>query len=566
MGRHSFLLNMKFILSIAWLALATAVWGQREPFHGRDSLERIAHGAAADTIRIQAYIALTEKAADNSPDAAFPYCRRALDLSLRAHYPPGLENAYGWMAYLSEQKGRIRQALDYYGKALGISRQIGDRKNESTVLNNIAAIYKDQGEVIRALEIDQQCLRIKREIGDKAGMSSTYNNIGLIFAGQGKIDQALDYYSKALKIEEDLRDQEGIATGLQNIAAVYKDQREYDKAREYLLRALRINRHSGRRYDTGYTLNSLGLLYGQMGDGDTAVRYLDDALAVRRDIGDTQGIAYTLKNIGNVYRKRGFLADAEKAFGESLRNFEKVGDKSGLAAISNLLGETAELRNDPKQAEAFYERSLALSKELGYPANISDAAKNLQQLYRKQSRWKQALDMNDMYITMRDSVENDKTRRAAIRTQFEYDYQEKARARKLAHERLVAEEERRQNIQYALIAAGILSLIVLFLLVSQTVVVNTKMIRFFGVITLLVVFEFLNMLLHPMLEHATRHDTILMLLALVCIASLLVPMHHRIEHWAVNALVEKNKRIRQRRIKPKPEKTEEPLTEITDGV
>ncbi len=35
-----------------------------------------------------------------------------------------------------------------------------------------------------------------------------------------------------------------------------------------------------------------------------------------------------------------------------------------------------------------------------------------------------------------------------------------------------------------------------------------------------------------------------MLLALVCIAALLVPLHHKIEKWAVTKLVEKNKKIR----------------------
>jgi len=34
------------------------------------------------------------------------------------------------------------------------------------------------------------------------------------------------------------------------------------------------------------------------------------------------------------------------------------------------------------------------------------------------------------------------------------------------------------------------------------------------------------------------------LLALVCIAALLVPLHYRLENWATKKLVEKNKQIR----------------------
>ncbi len=104
--------------------------------------------------------------------------------------------------------------------------------------------------------------------------------------------------------------------------------------------------------------------------------------------------------------------------------------------------------------------------------------------------------------------------------------------------------QRKQNIQYALIAFGILSFIILFLLLSRQLITNTKVIQFLGVVALLVVFEFLNLLLHPFLERITNHSPVLMLLALVCIAALLVPLHHKVEKWATAKLVEKNKKIR----------------------
>jgi hypothetical protein len=92
------------------------------------------------------------------------------------------------------------------------------------------------------------------------------------------------------------------------------------------------------------------------------------------------------------------------------------------------------------------------------------------------------------------------------------------------------EEQRRQNIQYVLIALGIITFIILFLVLSHSITINTKLIEFFGVIALLIVFEFLNLLLHPFLERITHHSPVLMLLALVCIAALLVPLHHKLEN------------------------------------
>ena len=111
-------------------------------------------------------------------------------------------------------------------------------------------------------------------------------------------------------------------------------------------------------------------------------------------------------------------------------------------------------------------------------------------------------------------------------------------------EKIKEEEQRKQNIQYALLALGIITFIISFLLLSRRHITNTKLIQFLGVVALLLVFEFLNLLLHPFLERITHHSPLLMLLALVCIAALLVPLHHKLEKWATHKLVEKNKQIR----------------------
>lgn len=63
--------------------------------------------------------------------------------------------------------------------------------------------------------------------------------------------------------------------------------------------------------------------------------------------------------------------------------------------MTNLLVETMTLKGNSIEAEKQFNRSLMIAKQLGYPINISDAAKNLQQLYRSQSQWQQALEMND---------------------------------------------------------------------------------------------------------------------------------------------------------------------------
>ena len=52
-----------------------------------------------------------------------------------------------------------------------------------------------------------------------------------------------------------------------------------------------------------------------------------------------------------------------------------------------------------------------------------------------------------------------------------------------------------------------------------------------------------------------------MLLALVCIAALLVPLHHKLEKWTTVKLVEKNKATRLANAKKTIEKLEEKIND-----
>ena len=125
-----------------------------------------------------------------------------------------------------------------------------------------------------------------------------------------------------------------------------------------------------------------------------------------------------------------------------------------------------------------------------------------------------------------------------------------------------SDAERKHNIQYAGIAIGLISFIILFLLLSRSIIVNTKVIEFLGVTGLLVVFEFVNLLIHPYLAHYTNDSPLAMLFVLVLIAMLLVPIHHKLEKWTTTKLVEKNKQIRLAAAKKTIEKLSENIDEV----
>jgi hypothetical protein len=120
-------------------------------------------------------------------------------------------------------------------------------------------------------------------------------------------------------------------------------------------------------------------------------------------------------------------------------------------------------------------------------------------------------------------------------------------------------KQRTHNIQLAVLFIAILAATLLFLVLSRSIIVSHRILGFLGVLVLLIVFEFINLLLHPLLQKLTNDSPILMLLSLVAIAAIIVPIHHRLEKWATNKLVEKNKAIRLAKAKKTIEGLEKPL-------
>ncbi|HRH64769.1 MAG TPA: adenylate/guanylate cyclase domain-containing protein [Bacteroidia bacterium] len=415
---------MKFKLFTGFILFLAFAMNAQDA-HTLDSLKKLLHTNPPDTSRVQILLAVAEEIYFSDPALAMKECEQAKILSERINYTTGLSNSLGWLAYLNEQQGEIKKALDYYRQALIIFEKAGDKKSAGTCLNNIAAIYKDQGQIEPALAYHERSLAIKKEIGDEDGIATSYNNIGLIYSSQGRIPEALDYYMKALAIEEKVKNMEGVSTALQNIGHVYKSQQQYDEALTFFRRSLSIQQVSGDKYGIAYSLNALGIVKEEQNEPDSALYFYEQAMHIRTDLGDQQGVAHSLKNIGIVKESQGQSELARDYFKRSLHGFENLGDKWGIAMATSQLGVSLLAAGDSKSAQPILERSLSIAKELGYPADIRNAAGSLSKLYRQNQSWKQALEMSDLFVRMRDSVQNDNNRKASMQTRFRYEYEKK---------------------------------------------------------------------------------------------------------------------------------------------
>jgi hypothetical protein len=172
--------------------------------------------------------------------------------------------------------------------------------------------------------------------------------------------------------------------------------------------------------------------------------------------------------------------------------------------------------------------------------NVIESGKLLSKLYQSKNDNEAALRCLQISLAAKDSLFN-RERTMQIQNLL---FNETERQNEIAEKVKKDAAERKLNIQYAFIALSIVAFIILFLLLSRSIIVNEKWISFFGILGLLIVFEFINLLIHPFLETVTHHTPVLMLLALVLLASMLIPMHHRLGKWVKEKMTVKNKKIR----------------------
>lgn len=195
--------------------------------------------------------------------------------------------------------------------------------------------------------------------------------------------------------------------------------------------------------------------------------------------------------------------------------------------------------NQPDSALYYWKKPFEYGPKEAFRAKLN-ASKKIYDYYFKKGNNDSAAKYMNYYIIANDSING---ANKVIQLQMAK-FEEELKQKEIDKVKAEDEESRNHNIQLAITAIAILSVIILFLLLSRSILVSHKVVEFLSVLVLLVVFEFINLLIHPFLERITHHSPVLMLLGLVAIASLIIPLHHRLEHWTSKKLVEKNKAIR----------------------
>ena len=393
----------------------------------------------------------------------------------------------------------------------------------------------------RRLQLVSEALALARTIQFKKGEAQCYHILGLHFSRIADYTKSLEYHIKALQLREKYQYVEGIAVSELAIGDVYSSLGNDKTALAYYFKAAEQLRKGNVQNPSRWVIlyRSLGAVYERQNKLDSALIYYNRSYENDIISNFHYYLSNTLTALGNVHAAMGNTDLAFSFYKKSLGKAMEYNDTSALGrnylALSKLF-----IKTNHKDSAIYYAHwSLAISGNSQLRRLTVDAARQLAQLY-KATNDKEALRYYEMAMDTKDSIFS-ASNTAQIQALI---FSEQERQREINENNVKEAAERKHNLQYAAIAIGLITFIVLFSILSRSIVVKTKFIEFFGVLGLLAVFEFINLFIHPYLAHITNDSPVLMLLILIGIGALLVPLHHRLEKWMTKVMVEKNKKIR----------------------
>jgi tetratricopeptide (TPR) repeat protein len=425
-------------------------------------------------------------------------------------------------------------AIAQKAKADSLARLLATEKedtNRVTLLWRLASassVYDPD----TALVLSFQALSLAKKINYIEGESRATGILANTFMRIGNYPKALELNIEKLKIEEQRNKPHNLASVLMNIGIVYVMQEEYAKALEYYAKADSvIRKHDVELLKFNIALNT-GDAYDRLDNSDSAFVYYNRSLDIAKTGDNPDDIGISMTGLGHTYRKLGNYLESLLHYQTGIRYLQAAHDDETLCEAALGLAKLYEQINKFDSAGHYANLSLSIAKADGFLSKELDAAQFLTDHYKKIRDIDSAFSYVNYVRGLNDSVNSkDKIRESQVISS-----NEQFRQLELEEERTEQRKKRFQQLQMLLIAIFIPGFFLITLFLSR-IDVPLKLIRLLGVLSLLFLFEYLTLLLHPTVARLTNHTPVFEILIFVGLAAILIPAHHRLEHWMIHKLI-----------------------------
>lgn len=385
-----------------------------------------------------------------------------------------------------------------------------------------------------ALVLAKEALFISEKNNFIDGKSMANGSLANTFMKIGNYPKALEHYFQKLKIEEKRDNPVSLASVTMNIGIVYAYEEEYTDALTYYFKADSIiTTRNVEQWKYHIALN-LGDVYNRLNKNDSAYIYFKKSFDEAVKLQDGDLIGTSMVGLGHSYFKEKRYELSKENYLGALPYLYKANDEELICEAASGLAKLYDTIHQPDSARYFARLQLSLAKKDGFLSWELDAAGFLTGHYRRLSK----ADSTLAYITLAQELKDSINSKDRIRQSQILSSNEHIRQIELAESMRKTQLERKQQLQLLFIGIFIPAFFLVTLLLSR-IRIPVRLIKFMGIISLLIFFEYLTLLLHPYVAELTHHTPLYEMLIFVSIAAFLIPAHHRVEHWFIDKLTQR---------------------------
>ncbi len=244
--------------------------------------------------------------------------------------------AYGLAAWIYYQLGDLNKASDYLSKAYEIIEKTEDPIEVIRILHLRHLILGDIGNVKESIKNGHALLNLQENIGNYRDMSATLNNLAMQYWSLGDLKKAESLLEKAIEVFEKDVGRTPVLP-LLNLTTIYIAHEKYDKAYETAMKAYKLLKEENITHPGIPASMARALIY--MGKYDEAEKYLETLkkLAEKQDAERDLSEYYYLKGLSSL--KQMDLRTAEKSFLKCLELIEPLNVLSEIVEVHIRLAE-----------------------------------------------------------------------------------------------------------------------------------------------------------------------------------------------------------------------------------
>jgi hypothetical protein len=408
-------------------------------------------------------------------------------------------NAYGLVYQVKKEK---ILALRNYLNALRLAEESPNLDEEArnkalgSCYDALVVFYTGVPDYDKALDYATKAL--SKISGPRAAYNrvSKYNTIGQLYGQKKNLDLATSYYEKSIALADSLKFEPLKMQGYMSILNQYLKNNQAEKALEYMEKKPEIREYMNRFGFSKMIDNVYGYIY-------TSLKRYDSARVFY-----ARARPYFEKETNGVVRAYFFL---------QLATFEKATGNTKAALESMLKVKT--------DAEA--------GGDLGL---MKDVYQQLDSVYQTMGDYKQAAVFNNLYHTMKDSVEKLGKEKDLLQMELEDETQREERRAKEKQ----LEDDRRHNLQYMAITIAIAMVFVILVLLG-VFSVSKAVVKTLGFFAFIFLFEFIIMIADHKIHAITHGEPLKILLIKIVLIALLLPLHHFLEEKVIHYLTSRKR-------------------------